>query len=150
MAIQWHVLKFDEFSLEQLYKVLHLRSEIFVVEQDCVYQDVDNKDQQSIHLLGYEADALVAYARLLPPGLHYTEASIGRVVTHISKRGTGLGTTLMEEAIKACEAVFGEGLPIRIEAQTHLERFYGNLGFRPESDSYMMDGIPHTEMLRLG
>lgn len=144
--LTWLLRNYDNLSKEQLYDIMGLRSTVFVVEQDCVYQDIDYKDQDSWHLLCSGEKNLMAYARLLPPGLHYKEASIGRVVTHPDTRGAGLGKLLMKQSISACEDVFGK-VNIRIEAQSHLEKFYSEFGFTAESESYMLDGIPHTEML---
>lgn len=144
--LTWLLRNYDNLSKEQLYNILQLRSEVFVVEQDCVYQDIDYHDQDSWHLLCSGEKKLMAYARILPPGLHYEEVAIGRVVTHPDTRGTGLGKLLMKHAISACEDVFGK-TNIRIEAQTHLIPFYSEFGFTVESESYLLDGIPHTEML---
>ena len=118
-----------------------------MVEQDCVYQDIDFKDQKSWHLIGRYNDLLGAYARILPPGLHYKEAAIGRVVTHPEMRGKGAGKALMKQAIAACYELYGKDSDIRIEAQVYLDRFYRNLGFKVVSDHYLLDGIPHVEML---
>ena len=138
--------RFDELSAEQLYELLHLRATVFIVEQQCVYQDLDNKDQQSLHVLGYHAENLVAYARILPPGLSYEEASIGRVVTSPQARKHGFGKALMREAILLCRHRY-DGAWIRISAQTYLLAFYSELGFETVGDPYLEDGIPHVEMI---
>lgn len=120
---------------------------MFVVEQNCVFLDMDDKDQRALHLLGREGalGRVVAYARLFAPGDSYAEAAIGRVVTHPDVRRSGAGKALMTEAIAECRARFGG--PIRIGAQRYLERFYGSLGFVPAGEPYVEDGIPHIEML---
>lgn len=145
--IQWHVKKFGELSVEELYQVLRLRSEVFVVEQDCPYLDLDNADQQALHLLGLTTEGLAAYTRLFAPGVKSDMASIGRVVTAASARGTGLGRRLMERSIAEVEAQWG-GVPIRISAQQYLQKFYESLGFVQKSDMYLEDNIPHIEMVK--
>lgn len=147
MSIHWHATRFAELSVAELYELLTMRQRVFVVEQNCPYLDCDGKDRSAIHLLGREAGGrLVAYARLLPPGASFTEASIGRVVTHPDVRRTGAGRALMLEAIARTREAFGPG-PIRIGAQRYLERFYEEFGFRIASAPYDEDGIPHIEML---
>jgi ElaA protein len=138
---------FDQFTPHELYAVMRLRNEVFVVEQDCVYQDADNKDLSCHHLLFWDESALVAYARLLPKGLSYEQMSIGRVVSSPAYRGTGAGKLLIDEAIKVCKELFGEG-PIRIGAQLYLEKFYSSFGFEQTSDVYLEDGIEHIEMIK--
>ncbi len=138
---------FEAFTPFELYEVLRLRSEIFVVEQRCVFLDIDNKDQPSHHLLLYHGKALVAYARLVPAGLDFAEMSIGRVVTSKAVRGTGLGKKLMLEAIAAIYRLYGPG-PIRIGAQCYARTFYENLGFVPAGEPYDEDGIDHLEMVK--
>lgn len=121
---------------------------MFIVEQDCVFQDADNKDIYCHHLMLFENKQLVAYARLVPPGISYREMSIGRVVTSKDVRGTGAGTQLMQLAIKYCREIFGDG-PIRIGAQYYLKQFYSELGFTATGDTYDEDGIEHIEMIML-
>lgn len=145
--LDWKLCSYNQLSIDQLYEILRLRAEVFVVEQDCPYQDIDGKDQESWHMMAYEGDSLAAYVRLLPPGLHYEEAAIGRVVTAMSHRGKGLGRVLMERAIASIPELFEKQQAIRIEAQSHLKTFYGSLGFIVKSDEFMLDGIPHIEML---
>lgn len=137
--------KFNDLSPQDLYDILRLRSEVFVVEQNCVFQDMDNKDHACYHLMMRRSD-LVAYARLVPAGVCYDEMSIGRVVTKATVRGTGIGKILMEEAIRMCIEKFGQG-PIRIGAQCYAENFYRQLGFVPQGDIYDEDGIDHIEMI---
>ncbi|MEO7523124.1 MAG: GNAT family N-acetyltransferase [Ferruginibacter sp.] len=137
---------FNELSVSELYIILKLRSEIFVVEQNCVYLDTDDKDQASFHLCGWLNDNLVAYARILPPGIAFAEASIGRVSTSISYRKNGKGRQLMEKAIDITLNQF-KGAGIQIGAQLYLEKFYSSLGFYQIGDGYMEDGIQHIHML---
>jgi len=145
--MRWQASPFTDLSTTELYELLALRQLVFVVEQTCAYLDCDGKDYRATHLLGRdESGQLVAYARLLPPGVSFAEASIGRVVTHPSVRRTGAGRALMHEAIARTRATFGAG-PIRIGAQRYLERFYGELGFEIASAPYDDDGIPHVEMV---
>ncbi len=146
-GLQWQWLRFDRLSREQLYEVLRLRSEVFVVEQNCVFQDMDGLDDQAMHLLGVRASELAAYVRCFPKGVTFDEASIGRVVTRQSARGGGLGHVLMAEAIRALVAEWG-AQPIRIGAQAHLKDFYQRHGFADVGKPYVEDGIPHLEMLR--
>jgi ElaA protein len=144
--ITWICKPFNELTPAALYAVLQLRNEVFVVEQQCVFQDADNKDQLSFHLMGWEGDQLVAYTRLVPPGIAYEEASIGRVVTAITARGSGIGRQLMQQSIAACRKLFGNGT-IRIGAQLYLKQFYASLGFIPTGGIYPEDGIEHIQML---
>ena len=146
-SLQWRCLPFDALHARTLYRLLHLRTEVFVMEQGCVFQDMDGADQQCMHLLGEQGDALVAYARLVPAGLKFPEASIGRVVNDPTRRGSGLGHVLMREAVRQLHALWGPQ-PIRIGAQAHLQGFYRQHGFAPASDLYDEDGIEHIEMLR--
>jgi ElaA protein len=126
----------------ELYSILQLRSEVFVVEQNCVFQDMDDRDHQCYHLMLNQAH-LVAYSRLVPPGVCYPEMSIGRVVTKPAVRGSGLGRVLMQESIKRCYDIFEKG-PIRIGAQCYAQKFYHQLGFVAEGDVYDEDGISLT------
>lgn len=145
--ILWECIAFNDLTNDQLYKILQLRNEVFIVEQNCPYQDTDNKDQQSFHLMGWINNDLAAYARLLPNGVSYEYISIGRVITSPKYRNSGAGKALMNEAIQRCEMLFGKQ-PIKIGAQLYLKRFYNNLGFLQTSDTYLEDGIAHIEMLR--
>ena len=144
--IKWICKPFTRLSADELYAILQLRSAVFVVEQNCVFQDADNKDQPSFHLMGWQDAALVAYTRLVPPGIAYNEASIGRVVTAITARGSGIGRMLMQRSIDECRKLFGEGV-IRIGAQLYLKEFYASLGFIPTGGIYPEDGIDHIQML---
>lgn len=150
--MRWELKKFRELSPEELYALLRLRAEVFVVEQTCAFQDLDNKDQHCFHLLGYEKDpseqeVLVAYTRLVPPGISYEAASIGRVVTSPAHRKKGYGKLLMEQSIKKCEQLFGDHTLV-IGAQCYLLSFYQSFGFLASGEIYLEDGIEHIEMTR--
>ncbi|GAA4320032.1 GNAT family N-acetyltransferase [Mucilaginibacter gynuensis] len=137
---------FNELTPTELYEMLRLRSEIFVVEQNCIFLDMDNKDQKCHHLLLYKDDQLVAYARVVPAGISYPEASIGRIVTGSTVRGTGMGKILVQAAIDACFNLYGNQT-IRIGAQLYAKKFYEGLGFVEEGEIYDEDGIDHVEMI---
>lgn len=144
----WHYQTFDTLTVTQLYSILQLRSKVFVVEQNCPYLDMDDKDQQSIHLwMEDEAGSILAYCRLLPPGISYPECAIGRVVTDPAIRKNGSGRILMQQAIAYIEGEWRQRV-IRIGAQLYLKTFYESLGFRQTSAEYPEDGIPHIEMMR--
>jgi ElaA protein len=156
--IDWRFARFDELSPREVHDVYRLRVAVFIVEQNCVFQDVDGVDPDCWHLLGYEAsgpglrrgdeapdDRLVAYCRFVPPGVKFPEPSIGRVITAPSVRGTGLGRVLMREAMRRAEGLW-PAKRLRIGAQAHLERFYNEFGFTKSSDPYDEDGILHIEM----
>ncbi|HVG17119.1 MAG TPA: GNAT family N-acetyltransferase [Chitinophagaceae bacterium] len=147
MEINWYCKKFDALLPFELYDLLRLRSEVFVVEQKCIFLDMDDNDQKCYHLLGYDKDTLAAYTRLVPPGAIYTEASIGRVVSRKATRRTGIGKALMDESIKRVYELFGEQ-PIKIGAQLYLKEFYGSFGFRQVSGIYMEDYIEHIYMIK--
>ena len=145
--MNWCCKKFDELAPHELYAILQLRNEVFVVEQNCVFQDADNKDQPSFHLMGWEAKKLAAYTRIVPAGICYEETSIGRVVTSPSARRKGLGRDLMHQSINTVYSLFGAGIPIKIGAQLYLKNFYESFGFIQTSSIYIEDGIEHIEML---
>jgi ElaA protein len=145
--IVWKCKPFDALTPHELYAIIRLRNEVFVVEQHCVFQDADDKDQHCFHLTGYIEDSLAAYARLVPSGLSYDYISIGRVITSPLYRSIGLGKALMQEAIANCDKLFGKQT-IKIGAQFHLKKFYGSFGFEQTSEPYDEDGIPHIEMLK--
>jgi ElaA protein len=151
VTLQWQLFPFHALSGAQMYDVMQLRSEVFVVEQNCVFPDMDGRDAQSIHLLGTQnvdsTPVLLAYARCLPKGLSFAEVSIGRVVTRPSARGQGLGHPLIQQAIAACATTWG-AQPIRIGAQARLRDFYQQHGFVDMGLPYDEDGIAHLEMLR--
>ena len=146
MQLYWVLKKFDELSVSELYAIIQLRNEVFVVEQNCVYQDADNKDMLAMHFCGWHDEQLVAYTRIIPKGISYTEASIGRVVTAPAYRGTGIGKMLMEKSIHNTFIEFGCS-EIKIGAQVYLTRFYSSLSFLQCSEEYLEDGIPHIEMI---
>jgi ElaA protein len=143
----WRLMSFEDLRVGELYEVLRLRSEVFVVEQQCIFQDIDGADRHAMHLLGVQGGELDAYARCFEPGTKFSEASIGRVAVRKSARGTGLGYALMEQAVAAISQVWGPQA-IRIGAQTQLQAFYGQHGFKDVGTYYLEDGIPHLEMLR--
>jgi ElaA protein len=148
MNIFWKCKPFDALSPHELYAIVRLRNEVFVVEQNCVFQDADDKDQKCFHLEGYIGDHLAAYARLVPAGISYPNyISIGRVITSPAYRRSGTGKALMKQAIEYCYQLFNKQ-PIKIGAQHHLKSFYESLGFVQSSDVYDEDGIPHIEMVK--
>ncbi|MCL4141349.1 UNVERIFIED_CONTAM: hypothetical protein GTU68_059068 [Idotea baltica] len=138
---------FNELTTQELYDLLQLRSEVFVVEQDCVYQDVDGKDQLALHVLGYKEGKLVAYTRIFKPGLYFKEASIGRVVVVESERQFKYGYSIMKASTKAIQDYYNETI-IKISAQTYLIKFYNNLGFKIVGEEYLEDDIPHIAMVK--
>lgn len=146
MELKWTFKSFTELTAAELYAVMQLRNEVFVVEQNCVYQDADGKDQQSWHLMGWHHEELVAYTRIIPPGVSYTEASIGRVVSSPKYRRHGVGIKLMKESIFRVFSQFG-CTKVKIGAQVYLTKFYQSFGFIQSSDEYLEDGIPHIEMI---
>lgn len=147
-AIRWFVSGFDQLSISQLYAILAARVAVFVVEQDCPYQDVDGLDDIAIHVWAESAEGqLLAYARILPPGRRFDEPAIGRVLTTAEGRGIGVGRALMQRSLVETERQF-PGQAIRISAQQYLERFYADLGFATVRGPYLEDDIPHLEMLR--
>lgn len=145
--VNWTIKKFDELTLDELYNILQLRNEVFIVEQNCVYKDLDGKDRSAWHLMATENDKLVAYTRILPPGVSYSDPAIGRVVTSSSKRRSGLGKELMKRSIDSCEKLFGK-TSVTLSAQVYLQNFYESFGFIVMGEEYLDDGIPHIEMSR--
>ena len=141
--LQLHEKMFQELTVDELYELLRVRSEVFVVEQDCVYQDMDGDDQKAIHLWLTVADKVVALARVCPAGTHMEEVSIGRVIT--TERNRGYGKQIMLHAIDAAVEHF-DAKRIDIEAQEYARGFYESVGFRQSSESFMLDGIPHIRM----
>lgn len=144
IAYQW--APFQALSGRDVHDVLALRSEIFVVEQQCIYQDVDGNDPVGVHLLGRRNGVLLAYLRVLPAGTRFARMSVGRVVVHQRERGTGLGRALMKEALARIEA---DGpVALKLSAQAHLQAFYESVGFTATDERYLEDGIPHVAMIR--
>ncbi|OYX28089.1 MAG: GNAT family N-acetyltransferase [Flavobacteriales bacterium 32-35-8] len=138
---------FSELSTQELYAILQLRSEVFVVEQDCVYQDIDGKDQKAVHVLGFKNDNIVAYTRIFKPGDYFVEASIGRVVVAKAERQHKYGYDIMNASIDYIKNKFKQSV-IKISAQAYLKKFYNNLGFKEIGEEYLEDDIPHVAMLR--
>ena len=145
--IDWKFVAFDALTLSELYALLQLRSEVFVVEQACVFQDMDGADTAAMHLLGTSGGRLVAYARCFAAGVKFKEASIGRLITRSTLRGSGAGHALVRQAIESVTQQWGPQA-IRIGAQARLEKFYRQHGFETSGAPYIEDGIPHIEMLR--
>ena len=141
------VKKFIDLTTQELYDILQLRSEVFVVEQDCVYQDIDSKDQKALHIIGYKNDRVVAYTRIFKPGDYFDLASIGRVVVSQKERDNKYGYDIMKASIKAIKDIFNEST-IKISAQCYLKKFYNNLEFKQVGAEYLEDGIPHTAMVK--
>lgn len=139
--------KFKDLSLQKLYDILQLRSEVFVVEQDCVYQDIDNYDQIAFHVFAYDKNTLAAYARILPPKTYFTEPSIGRIIVKETYRKRDLGHDLMKYCISLIDK-FYPNETIKISAQQYLIHFYSKHGFKAKGEGYMEDGIPHIAMYR--
>lgn len=148
---EWQWSSFKELDIDSLYALLTIRQQVFILEQRCLYPDLDALDQRAYHLLGWQMHAgvrtLVAYLRCIEPGVKYPEPSLGRVLTVAAVRGSGLGKALLEQGIRRCGQQF-PGRRIRISAQLYLERFYMESGFRSCAAPYDEDGIAHVEMLR--
>jgi len=138
--------KFNELSANEVYDILKLRNEVFIVEQNCAYGDIDGRDPGSVHIYLLAEDSMAAYCRVLPPGLAFDCAAIGRVVTKMEHRGQGYARKLMKQAISYINGREYSGR-IKVSAQAYLKDFYGSLGFKIISDVYLEDGIPHYEML---
>lgn len=147
MNITWYYKYFNDLTTKELYQILQLRNEVFIVEQNCPFQDLDDKDFKCFHLIGLDDDSqkIMAYTRIVPEGISYTEASIGRVVTSPQARGEGIGKVLMEKSIQLLEELYG-GVPIRIGAQLYLKKFYESFGFQQVGEIYLEDGIEHILM----
>ena len=148
MPLQFKIMPFNELSAHELYEILRLRIEVFVVEQNCIYQDIDNKDQKALHVLGYYKNELVAYCRLFDAGYYFENASIGRVIVAQKFRNKKWGNNLMVEAIAGVENYFSK-TEITISAQLYLQKFYESHGFVKTSEMYLEDDIPHIQMKRL-
>ncbi|WP_250454743.1 GNAT family N-acetyltransferase [Clostridium tertium] len=145
--MEWKIRKFEDLSTKELYNILALRNKVFVIEQECIYQDCDNKDLAAYHLFCTDDNSIVAYLRILEKDVSYDEISIGRVVVDEKYRGRDLGRKAMKKAIEFINNTYGES-PIRISAQGYIKDFYRSLGFIEVSNAYLEDDIPHIEMLR--
>ena len=145
--IQIHIKNYNELTKEELYGLLQLRSQVFVVEQNCVYQDIDGKDQKSLHVLGKKDNVIIAYSRIFKKGDYFKESSIGRVVVDKNSRHHQYGTQIMHASIEAIQNTFHTKI-IKISAQLYLENFYTGFGFKPTGNSYLEDGIPHVAMIK--
>jgi|SRR5690606_11446732 len=147
MEIIWQTKSFEELTVQELYGLLRLREQVFIIEQDCIYPDIDNKDHKAIHVLGIANDKIISYARIFKPGDYFDTASIGRVVTDISFRNQKVGYALMQKSIAAVEQFFNE-TTITISAQQYLTGFYESLGFVQVGEGYLEDDIPHIKMVK--
>lgn len=145
----WKIKPFHQLNIFELYGMLRLRQEVFAVEQNCVYLDLDGKDQYCEHILAIDSEGrVVACCRIVQPGVLFPEVSIGRVASHPELRGSGLGKMVMDKALRFVEDKYGK-VPVRIEAQYYLEKFYASFGFKTHGEVYLLDGIEHIEMLRV-
>ncbi len=145
--MEWKIKNFEELTRSELYKILQVRSEVFVVEQECAYQDIDGKDQKSVHLWLEDSEGGIhSYCRILPAGLSYPEASIGRVLVKESQRGKGTARQMMQQALEFLAQAWREPV-VRIEAQYYLRAFYASFGFKEDSEPFLEDGIKHVEMI---
>jgi len=147
MSIKWKIKPFEALSLTEMHQMLLLRSEVFVVEQNCVYQDIDGKDEKALHVLGEFESKISAYARLFKPGDYFDNASVGRVVVRKELRDRKWGHDLMREAIAGIQSHFGESR-ITISAQLYLKKFYESHGFVAVGDTYLEDDILHIRMIK--
>ena len=149
MNITWYHKHFKNLSTTELYQILQLRNEVFIVEQNCPFQDLDDKDIKCYHLMGFDTDSqkVMAYTRIVPAGISYDEASIGRVVTSPLARGNGIGKQLMKNSIELLGELYG-GISIKIGAQLYLKKYYESFGFQQIAEVYLEDGIEHILMIR--
>lgn len=147
MKIVWETKYFNELTVEELYGLLRLREQVFIIEQNCIYPDLDNKDQKAIHILGKLDGEIIAYSRIFKSGDYFETASIGRVVTDNSYRNLKIGHTLMQKSIQEIKNYFNQEF-ITISAQCYLLEFYKSLGFEPIGEEYLEDNIPHIRMFK--
>jgi ElaA protein len=149
MNITWYHKHFRDLNTTELYQILQLRNEVFIVEQNCPFQDLDDKDFKCYHLMGFDtvSQKIMAYTRIVPAGISYEEASIGRVVSSPLARGGGFGKQLMKKSVELLEELYG-GVSIRIGAQLYLKKYYESFGFQQDSEVYLEDGIEHIIMIR--
>jgi ElaA protein len=145
-SIKWVFSEFDDLTNNEIYQILKLRQEVFIIEQNCIYPDIDNLDQFSHHLLGFNKELLIAYLRIVPPGKKFDKPSIGRVIIAESERNKGIGIELVSSGVAKAKELYHNS-DIFVEAQAHLEVFYNRIGFRIISDTYDIDGIPHIQMV---
>ncbi len=145
-SIRWQASSLEDLGVNSLYQVLKLRQDIFIVEQNCIYSDLDGRDQDSIHLCGWHGSELFAYLRALPPGLDYAESSLGRIVVSPQARGMSLGRELVQRGVELNRERWPDH-DLKIGAQAHLQKFYHEFGFETDSDVYDEDGIAHVKML---
>ncbi|RPF53168.1 GNAT family N-acetyltransferase [Aquisalibacillus elongatus] len=144
--MKWINKSLYELTHDELYDILKLRVEVFVVEQNCPYPEIDGYDQKSFHIFAQDSEGIMAYCRVIPPGVKFQEASIGRVITHERTRRTGIGTEMLQYTLNDIAQRWNHP-SVKIEAQAHLQAFYGNCGFKTISDEFLEDGIPHVEMI---
>ena len=148
--IKWYTKTFDALTNNELYAILQLRFNVFILEQACMAEDLDDYDQLALHLMGVDEDGkVVAYTRIFGPGKKYEQAAFGRVLTAKSVRGSGVGKELMQRTLEVIKEHFGE-VPVKISAQSYLLRFYNSLGFEQVSEEYDDHGIPHIDMIKKG
>ena len=147
MDLKIEVKKFKDLSLSELYDILQLRSEVFVVEQDCVYQDIDGKDSEALHVIGFKNQKIVAYTRCFKPGFYFEEAAIGRVVVKKSERKFGYGHEIMKASDRAIQQYYNTS-NIKLSAQQYLIKFYEFHGYTTTGEGYLEDGIPHIAMVK--
>jgi len=147
MSLKIEVKKFSDLSVAELYDILQLRSEVFVVEQDCVYQDIDGKDHLALHILGFKNGKIVAYTRCFQPGFYFDEASIGRVIVKATERKFGYGHDIMKASDKAIQKEYNTS-NIKLSAQQYLIKFYESHGYQTTGEGYLEDGIPHIAMVK--
>lgn len=147
--MEWILKKYGDLTLDEFHDILQLRIDIFVVEQNCPYPELDTKDKIAFHLFGKDKNAnIIAYTRIFKPGDYYTETAFGRVVVHQNFRNQKLGYELIEQTLDQIEQLFGK-TPIKIGAQTHLKKFYDSFDFQQIGDEYIEDGIPHIYMIKI-
>ena len=145
--MQIEIRKFSELGLNELYSILQLRAEVFVVEQNCVYQDIDGKDEKALHIFGMEQGEIVAYTRCFKPGDYFEQAAIGRVIVKENYRKSGFGHEIMKASVAEIERRF-QTTEIKLSAQEYLIRFYEDHGFKQTGEGYLEDGIPHIAMIK--
>lgn len=144
--LTWIFKRFEELSPQELYDLLELRQRVFIIEQNCIYPDIDGKDAKAHHLLCYADGKLVAYSRITFPGVMFEEVAIGRIVSDPQQRKMGYGKQVTAMALEKVKAIYGD-VPVRIAAQSYLINFYKSFGFEPVDEEYIWDGIPHQDML---